>query len=65
MPLTSVFAEMETFVVFERAKVAVSADPLGTVVGVQFGSRIPIAGAGVKVPCRAAGVAVLDAKHQN
>ena len=36
MPLTSVFAEMATTVVFERAKVAVSADPLGTVAGLQF-----------------------------
>ena len=36
MPLTSVFAEMDTLVVFERANVAVSTDPLGTVVGVQF-----------------------------
>ena len=36
MPLTSVFAEIEMAVVFESANVAVSADPLGTVVGVQF-----------------------------
>ena len=36
MPLTSVFSEMETFVVFERAKVAVSVDALGTLAGVQF-----------------------------
>jgi len=36
MPLTSVFSEMETFVVFERAKVAVSVDALGTCAGVQF-----------------------------
>ena len=36
IPLTSVFAEIETFVVLERAKVAVSADPFGTVMGVQF-----------------------------
>jgi hypothetical protein len=35
-PLTLVFAEIETSVVFERANVAVSADPLGTVAGVQF-----------------------------
>ena len=36
MLLTSVFAEIETAVVFERANVAVSDDPLGTVAGVQF-----------------------------
>ena len=30
MPFTSVFAEMEILVVFERAKVAVSVGPLGT-----------------------------------
>ena len=36
MPLTSVFAEIETLVVLERAKVAVSVDPLGTVAGVQL-----------------------------
>ena len=36
MPFTSVFAEIETLVVFERANVAVSADPLGTVAGFQF-----------------------------
>jgi hypothetical protein len=36
MPFTSVFADMDTLAVFERANVAVSADPLGTVAGVQF-----------------------------
>jgi hypothetical protein len=36
MPLSSVFAEIEMAVVFERANVAVSADPLGTVAGLQF-----------------------------
>lgn len=36
MPLTSVFAEMATCVLFERAKVAVSADPFGTVIGIQL-----------------------------
>ena len=30
MPLTSVFADMETSVVFERSNVAMSAGPLGT-----------------------------------
>ena len=65
IPSTVVFAEIEMAVVFERANVAVSADPLGTVAGVQFVSGIPVAGAGVKLPCRAAGVAGLDAKHQN
>ena len=34
--LTSIFAESETLVVLERPNVAVSADPLGTVAGVQF-----------------------------
>ena len=36
MPSTVVFAEIEMVVVFEVAKVAVSADPLGAVAGVQF-----------------------------
>src|SRR4029453_17509882 len=36
MPLTSVSAEMETSVFFERAKVATSAGPLGTLIGVQL-----------------------------
>src|SRR5439155_24942981 len=36
MPLTSVFAEIETLVVFERANVAISAGPLGTPFGVQL-----------------------------
>jgi hypothetical protein len=36
MPLTSVFAEMETSVVLERPKVALSAGPLGTPFGVQL-----------------------------
>ena len=36
MPLTSVFAEIETLVVFERANVAISAGPFGTVIGVQL-----------------------------
>jgi len=36
MPSTVVFAEIEMAVVFEVAKVAVSADPLGAVAGVQF-----------------------------
>jgi hypothetical protein len=36
MPLTSVFAEMEMAVLFERSNVAVSVGPLGTVAGVQL-----------------------------
>jgi hypothetical protein len=36
IPSTIVFAEMETAVVFERAKIAVSADPLGIVIGDQL-----------------------------
>jgi len=36
MPLTSVFAEIETLVVFDRANVAMSAGPLGTPIGVQL-----------------------------
>jgi hypothetical protein len=36
MPSTVVFAEREIALVFEVAKVAVSADPLGTVAGIQF-----------------------------
>jgi hypothetical protein len=35
MPFTLVFAEIETLVVFDRAKVAVN-KKLGTVAGVQF-----------------------------
>jgi len=36
MPSTVVFAEIEMAVVLESANVAVSADPFGTVAGVQF-----------------------------
>ena len=36
MLLTSVFAEREMAVLFERANVAISADPLGIVIGVQL-----------------------------
>jgi len=36
IPSTIVFAEIEMAVVFETANVAVSADPSGTVAGVQF-----------------------------
>jgi hypothetical protein len=36
MPLTSVCSDIETLVVFERPKVAVSAGPLGTSIGVQL-----------------------------
>ena len=36
MPLTSVKAEKVRLVVLETSKVAVSAGPLGTVIGVQF-----------------------------
>jgi len=36
MSLTSVFAEMDTLVVFERAKVAVSVEAFGTVIAVQL-----------------------------
>ena len=36
IPLTSVFADIETLVVLENANVAVSAELLGTVIGAQF-----------------------------
>ena len=36
MPLTSVLAEIETLVLLDKSKKAVSADPLGTVAGLQF-----------------------------
>jgi len=36
IPSTSVFADIEILVVFERPKLAVSADPLGIVIGVQL-----------------------------
>src|SRR6266487_2577021 len=36
MPSTSVSAEIETLIVCENAKVAVSPSPLGTVIGVQL-----------------------------
>ena len=36
MPLTSVFTEIETLVVFEWSNVAVSVEAFGTGIGVQF-----------------------------
>ena len=65
--LTSVFAEIETPGVFERAKVAVSVEALGRVIGHPIGSGIPVARAGVgEVPCRAGRLGVPRvAKHQN
>ena len=54
IPSTIVFAVTETAVVFEAANVAVSADPLGTVAGVQFVAVFQSPELRVKVPCRAA-----------
>ena len=65
MPLTSVFAEMDTLVVFERGNVAVSTDPLGTVVGVQFVAVFQSPELGLRFHVGAAGLAGLDAKHQD
>jgi hypothetical protein len=46
MPLTSVSAESETFVIEDEPNVAVSAGPLDTVTGDQFGAlfQLPLAG---------------------
>ena len=52
-------------VVFERANVAVSTDPLGTVTGLQFVLVFQSPERGVTLPCYAAGLAGLDAKHQD
>jgi len=51
IPSTIVFAELETAVVFETANVAVSADPFGTVIGVQLLAvfQLPEAGSGSHV----------------
>jgi len=51
MVLTSVFAEMETLVVFERPKVAISAGPLGTVIGVQLAAVFQSPEAGSRSHC--------------
>ncbi len=48
MPLTSVSAEIETLVIFEKANVAISAGPLGTVVGVQFSAVFQSADVGFR-----------------
>jgi hypothetical protein len=55
IPSTSVPLETEISVVFETSKVAVSADPLGTVGGVQFCSGIPVTAGRIQIPGRAAG----------
>ena len=60
MPLSSVFAEIEMAVVFERASRSVRHGR-----GPPVRRRIPVAGAGIKIPCRTAGLAGLDAKHQD
>jgi len=56
IPSTTVFAEIETSVVFERPKVAVSDDRLGTVAGVQlvaiFQSPDPGLSSHVALPAR-------------
>ena len=52
-------------VLFERANVAVSTDPLGTVTGLQFVLVFQSPERGVTLPCYAAGLAGLDAKHQD
>ena len=48
MPLTSVFAEIETLVVFERAKVAISAGPFGIVIGVQLAAVFQVPEPGLR-----------------
>ena len=65
MPLTSVLAERETPVVFERANVAVSRWAIGHSGGRPIRCGVPISAAGVEVPGRAAAVEGLDAQHEN
>jgi hypothetical protein len=48
MPLTSVFTEMETLVVFERANVAISAGPFGTIIGVQLAAVFQVPEPGLR-----------------
>ena len=54
MPLTSVMAERETLVVLEKANVAVSEGPLGTVAGIQLRAvfQSPLAGFRSRSRCR-------------
>src|SRR5439155_12468578 len=51
MPLTSVFAEIETLVVFDRANVAMSAGPLGTPIGVQLAAVFQSPEVGLRFHC--------------
>lgn len=48
MPSTSVLSESETTVEIENPKVAVSAGPLGTVLGFQFVALFQLSDAGIK-----------------
>src|SRR6266550_1275273 len=52
-------------VVFERANVAVSADPLGTVAGLQFVLVFQSPERGLRFHVTLPGLAGLDAKHQD
>ena len=63
MPLTSVVAEIETFVVFERSNVAVSPDPLGTVAGVQLPAVFQSPEAGVKSQVALPALAITGSKN--
>ena len=51
MPFTSVFAEIDTPVVLEVANVAVSPEPFGTVIGVQFAAVFQSPLPGLKSHC--------------
>jgi len=64
VPLTSVVAEMEMPVVFEKPNVATSLGPFGTVAGVQLPARIPVARAGIKIPCCASGLRNVGQQHE-
>ena len=63
MPFTSVLAEMETPVVFERANVAVFPDPIGRATRSPVTRGVPIVGRRRGQPACAAGQAGLSAEH--
>src|SRR5437660_477282 len=65
MALTSVFAEIETLVVFDRSNVAISAGPLGTVSGVQFVAVFQSPLVGLRFHVALPAKAVLAAESRN
>jgi hypothetical protein len=64
MPSTVVLVETVTLVILERSKVAVSADPLGTMRDVQFSGGVPITADRIGAPAGAVGVDGREAKQQ-